>query len=459
MKIFNTLSKKKETFKPLKSGCVGIYLCGPTVYDKGHLGHARSAVAFDIIRKYFQYKGYKVTFVSNYTDIDDKIINRAREKGITVKELADNLIPIYQRDYGALGIAKPDISPKATEFIPQIVEIAEKLLAKGFAYSTDDGIYFSVRAFKDYGKLSHQNLAELAAGARVDINEMKKEPEDFALWKKEKPGEPAWEGPAAMRGRPGWHIECSAMSAALLGRTFDIHGGGQDLIFPHHEDEIAQSEAATGRPFAKYWLHNGFIRVNEEKMSKSLGNFFTIEDVLKTWNPAIVRYLLFSTHYRMPIDFADNLLEQARASLQRIRDFLRNVEAIAGGCAEADGSFTGEAEKNFRAAMDNDFEVSEALAVLFDFIKKVNTLMAEKTLSAGMAAAVLVFFKAVDKIFGVFFEEQEGLSAEVEALIARRNEARKNKDFAKADEIRDELKQKEIELEDTPRGTIWKKII
>lgn len=462
MKVFNTLSGKKENFTPVKKGKVGMYLCGPTVYDNGHIGHARSAIAFDIVRKYLRYKGFDVKFVSNYTDIDDKMIQRATELGISVKELADKIIPLYARDYAALGIEKPDASPKATEFIPQIVKIVEELIKKGFAYSTKDGIYFSVKSFHGYGKLSHQKLDELVAGARVDVNEQKQSPEDFAVWKKEKSGEPAWDGPAGMRGRPGWHIECSAMTMTLLGETFDIHAGGQDLIFPHHEDEIAQSEAATGKQFVKYWLHNGFIRVNSEKMSKSLGNFFTIEDVLKKYNPAVVRYFLLSTHYRMPIDFSSDLLDQAKESLKRLRDCARAVKILIDKETEVkDGADIKKSIKaakgGFEKAMDDDFEISRALACIFELVNQINGLIAKNALNSKSAQAVADFFAEMDKILGVMEEQKAGVdSAEIEQFIKERNQARAAKNWALADEIRVKLLSRGIELEDTKGGTIWK---
>lgn len=459
MRIFNTFTKRKEKFLPLHEDLVTMYLCGPTVYDKGHLGHARSAVAFDVIRKYLRYRGYKVKFVSNYTDVDDKMIKRAQERKITVKELAESIIPLYERDYGALGVEKPDVAPRATEFIAQIVDIVEKLLAVGVAYATDDGIYFSVRKFPAYGRLSHQKLDELIAGARVDINENKESPEDFALWKKERIGEPSWDGPSGMKGRPGWHIECSAMSMSLLGTTLDIHAGGQDLIFPHHEDEIAQSEAATGKKFARFWLHNGFIQINKEKMSKSLGNFFTIEDILKEYNPSVVRYFLLSTHYRMPIDFSNDLLEVAKASLMRFRDFTRAVLRIASDKAAVEGKYTQKLSVDFEKAMDNDFEISEALAVLFEFVKKTNSRIAEGEFTVAEARETMRFFKKIDGIFGVLFDQELILDKEISDLIRERDEARNNKDFAKADAIRNDLKSRGIELEDTSEGTMWKKTL
>ncbi|OGJ52574.1 cysteine--tRNA ligase, partial [Candidatus Peregrinibacteria bacterium RIFOXYC2_FULL_41_22] len=319
LKVKNTLSGKKEEFKPIKDNHVGMYVCGPTVYDFGHLGHGRSAVVFDIIRKYLKYKGYDVTYVSNYTDIDDKMINRANKEGITVKQLAEKIIPEYQEDYGQLKIDKPDTQPKATQYIPQMIELIKKLIEKGYAYELEDGVYYEVEKFAHYGKLSGQNQDELKAGARIEKDDKKRHPHDFVLWKKAKPDEPSWPSPWG-EGRPGWHIECSAMSMDLLGETFDIHGGGMDLIFPHHEDEIAQSEAATGKSYVKYWLHNGFITINNEKMSKSLGNFFTLKEIFAKYNPNTVRYMIIGTHYRSPINFSHELLDQSENALSRIKD-------------------------------------------------------------------------------------------------------------------------------------------
>lgn len=458
MKIYNTLSQKKETFVPLKKGAVGMYVCGPTVYDVGHLGHARAAVSFDVIRRYFQYKGFKVTFVSNITDVDDKIIKRAAQDGITEGALAAKIIPEYVKDYGALGVLPPDHQPRATEYIHRMVELAELLLKKGAAYATEDGIYFEVSKFKGYGKLSHKHLDELKAGARIAVDEKKKNPEDFALWKKEKPGEPAWQGPLGMQGRPGWHIECSAMSMDILGETFDIHGGGIDLQFPHHENEIAQSEMATGKPFARYWLHNGHIQVNREKMSKSLGNFFTIKEILAQYHPSVVRYFLISTHYRMPIEFSDDLLEQAKKSLQRLHDFMRRLEQKADGKGGFAAPLLQKVKKTFEAAMDDDFEIAKALAAIFEFLNEVNRLLDEKKLSQGEVDDVRGQMEQFDGVLDVF-KIEDALSDEVEKLIQERNEARRNKNFKRADEIRIQLAAKGIELEDTKSGTLWKKAL
>lgn len=462
MKIFSTLSQKKEEFKPIKKNEVGMYVCGPTVYDVGHLGHARSAVSFDIIRRYFEYKGLRVTFVSNITDVDDKMIKRAAEEKITETQLAEKIIPEYAKDYGALGVKPPTHQPRATQYIKQMVRLIEKLLEKDIAYATEYGIYFEVSKFPGYGKLSGQNLQELRAGARIEVDEKKKNPEDFAVWKKEKQGEPSWEGPLGMPGRPGWHIECSAMSAELLGETFDIHGGGIDLQFPHHEDEIAQSEMASDKPFALYWLHNGHIRVNKEKMSKSLGNFFTIKDILKKHNSLVVRYFLLSTHYRMPIDLTDSLLEQAKNGLERLRDAYANVKRVAEQKENTEASdFDVTAALNlaksyFESAMDDDFEISRALAAVFELVNTMNVEIKNGNVNSKQAEQVVKFFEELDAVLGVITLEKPDVSSEIESLIAERNEARKKRDFKRSDELREDLEAKGIILEDTKEGTTWK---
>lgn len=463
MRIFNTLTKKKESFTPLHEGNIGMYLCGPTVYDVGHIGHARGAVSFDVIRKYLQYRGYKVKFVSNYTDVEDKIIKRAKELGISEPELVKRIIPEYEKDYGALGVLPPDVSPRATEYIPAMVKMVEELVQKGFAYATDDGIYFEVKKFRNYGKLSGQKLEDLVKGARVEVDEKKKNPEDFALWKKEKQGEPSWDGPLGMRGRPGWHIECSVMTKETLGETFDIHAGGIDLVFPHHECEIAQSESANGKPFAKYWLHNGHVKINKEKMSKSLGNFFTIKEVLAKYHPKVVRYFLLSTHYRMPIDYTPELLEQAKASLERFRDCYMNVQNILLWKPDNDPNLFDipniikTAESKFNESMDDDFEISRALAALFDFMNEVNLKLRDGDVNTLQAQAVLGFFKKMDAILGVMIPDDFSIDSEVDKLITERIQARKEKNFTRADEIRKILAEKKIILEDTDSGTTWKK--
>lgn len=466
-----------------------MYVCGPTVYDKAHLGHGRSAVSFDVIRKYLRYKGYEVTFVSNYTDIDDKMIARAGSEGISVADLATKIIPEYEKDYGALGIEKPDFQPKATDYIMEIVELIKKLESFGYTYVLDDGIYYDVSKFKGYGKLSGQNLEDLKMGARVDVNDSKKNPYDFVLWKFKKEGEPAWKSPWG-EGRPGWHIECSAMTRATLGEKFDIHGGGLDLKFPHHECEVAQSVVAFGKgSFAQYWLHNGFIQVNDEKMSKSLGNFFTLQDIFKKYDPQVVRFMFLQTHYRNPINFSDALLEQAKSGLERIHDFVRMLGSVSvsecgsgmaksgessGGklsgkklkCkgnadadADADADIdVGKYMEGFESAMDNDFDTSGAFGVVFELVKDVNTLKNNGKFVGADAVKVLKFLKKADSVLGVISPRgEEIIDSHIQSMIDQREEARKSKDFKKSDEIRAELLKKGIVLEDTPHGTVWKK--
>lgn len=461
MKIYNTLSQKKETFTPVQKGHVGMYVCGPTVYDVGHLGHARAAVSFDIIRRYFLYKGFKVTFVSNITDVDDKMIKRAAELKITEAELAAKIIPEYEKDYSALHVLAPDHQPRATEYIPKMTALIERLIKQGAAYQTKDGIYFEVSKYKKYGELSHQKLEELRAGSRIAVDENKKNPEDFALWKAAKLGEPKWPGPIDMAGRPGWHIECSAMSMDLLGETFDIHGGGIDLQFPHHEDERTQSEMATGKIFAKYWLHNGHIKVNKEKMSKSLGNFFTIKEILAKYHPLVVRYFLLSTHYRMPIDFSDDLLEQAKASLSRLHDFMRRLKTpvmLSSSKHRAISAFLQKTQMQFEKSMDDDFGIGEALAAIFEFVKQINIFLDRGELGAEDIKKVKSLMEKFDSVLAVF-DVQDEVETEIERSIEERNAARRAKDFKRADEIRKELKARGIELEDTKEGTIWKKAL
>lgn len=462
MKIYNTLTGKKETFHPVHDGQVGMYVCGPTVYDYGHLGHGRSAVSFDVIRRYLLYRGYKVTFVTNYTDIDDKMITRAEMMKMSVPELALRIIPEYQKDYGALGVMRGDVEPKATDHIDQMIEIIKSLEEKGHAYVISDGVYFDVTTFPAYGKLSGQKMEELKAGARKDLNPEKRHHQDFVLWKFSKPREPEWDSPWG-KGRPGWHIECSAMSRNYLGDTFEIHGGGADLTFPHHECEIAQSEAFTGHPFVKYWLHNGFIRVNDEKMSKSLGNFFTLRDIFNAFDPQVVRYLFLQTHYRSPIDFSDDLLEQSRSSLMRLHDFIRRLTSYEGDGDDNGGTLqaflTDVTQKGFEKAMDDDFETPVALAVCFDLIRSVNTMIDDGVLSRAGKDAVLQLIARFDSVLGIFEPSTAvEIDDEIKALIDERNRARDERNWVRADEIRDELLKRGIQLEDSAGGTIWKKI-
>jgi len=460
MKIFNTQSGKKVDFEPIKDNEVKIYICGPTVYDLGHLGHGRSAVSFDIIRKYFTFKGYNVTFVSNYTDVDDKMINRAKEEGISVKELADKIIPEYKEDYGRLNIKVPDIQPKATEYIDEMVELIKKLEENEHAYVIEgDGVYFDVESYPKYGQLSGQKLEELKMGARVDVNENKKNPYDFALWKFKKEGEPFWPSPWG-DGRPGWHLECSAMSYKNLGREFDIHGGGLDLVFPHHECEVAQSKGAYGEDsFAKYWIHNGFINIDNEKMSKSLNNFFTLREIFEKYDPLVVRFMFLQTHYHNPINFSDKLLDQAKAGLDRIHDFVRNLRVGYEKLADkGEGFDISKTRESFEKFMDNDFDTSGAFGVIFDLLKEVNSLRDSGKLDKKTVEDVEMFLKEIDEILGVIFKEKDEIDEDIDKLIKEREEARNNKDFETSDRIREELKGKGIELEDTSDGTIWKRI-
>jgi cysteinyl-tRNA synthetase len=462
MRIFDTLTAKKETFKPINPSKIGMYVCGPTVYDLGHVGHGRSAVSFDIMRRYLKYKGYQVTFVTNYTDIDDKLIRRAGELKITVKELAERIIPEYARDYADLGVLAADFNPKATEYVAEMIELIQNLEKKGFTYVLDDGVYFEVSKFPEYGKLSKQKLDELQSGARVDVKVTKRNPQDFVLWKFSKPGEPTWESPWGA-GRPGWHIECSAMSRKLLGQPFDIHGGGLDLIFPHHECEIAQSEGAYQQPLARYWLHNGFININKEKMSKSLGNFFTLREIFQKYSPQALRLLFLQTHYRSPIEFSDKVLEQAKNSLMRLHDFARRLEGYQPEKSQTQTDFTdkliAETRQKFEAGLDDDFETSEALAAWFDFVKDMNRLMDINSISAEGKEKARYLMEALDNVLGVLQPiQKEEITAEIDELIKKREEARKVKNWEKSDEIRDQLLKMGIQLEDSAKGTVWKRI-
>lgn len=463
MQVYNTFTQKKEDFKPVKKNHVGMYVCGPTVYDLGHLGHGRSAVSFDVIRKYFIYKGFTTTFVTNYTDIDDKMINRAELMKITVPQLAEKIIPEYGKDYASLGVMAGDVQPKATDHVKEMIEIIEGLEQKGHTYVIEgDGVYFDITTFKNYGKLSKQKMDELKSGIRVAVKELKRNPQDFVLWKFSKPGEPLWDSPWG-EGRPGWHIECSAMSSKYLGETFDIHGGGADLTFPHHECEIAQSESFSGKTFSKYWLHNGFIQINNEKMSKSLGNFFTLRDVFQKFDPQVVRYLFLQTHYRSPIEFSDALLEQSKNSLERVHTFHQRLMEYQP--AEGTGEISTMAGlldmtlKDFEQAMDNDFETPVALAACFDLVKEVNKFMDQKTLTRLDKEQLVTFLERIDAVLGIFVPTSTAsVDIDVEKLIQERDAARDSKNWKRADEIRDELLAKGIKLEDSAGGTKWKKV-
>ena len=477
LRVYNTLSGKKEEFQPLVPGKVGMYVCGVTVYDFCHIGHARANIVFDIVYRYLQYSNYDVTYVRNYTDVDDKIINRANQQGISSKQLAEEFIQAFDEDMEALGLRKPTHEPKATEYIDRIIVLAKQLIEKGMAYESAGDVYYSVEKFPTYLKLSKRNMEEMQAGARIAPGEQKRNPMDFALWKAAKPGEPSWESPWGP-GRPGWHIECSAMSSALLGETFDIHGGGRDLIFPHHENEIAQSEGISGKPFVKYWLHNGFVNINQEKMSKSLGNFFTIRDILKSYNPEVVRFFILTAHYRSPVDFSDQNLKEAQAGLSRFYEALQLAAEAVEGVPESEVAAQegAELEAQFRAAMDDDFNTAQAIGHLFEGVRTINRLVAEKKFrkKADKVASVRALRDKIAElgdVLGLFVSDPagwlkqqnlKGLQAlgltetDLDAAIQERLEARGNKDFARADQIRDELVKKGIELLDSPAGTTWK---
>ena len=476
--LYNDLTRKKEPFVPLKPGHVSFYSCGPTVYDFFHIGNARPFIVFDVLRRYLEHSGYKVTFVQNFTDIDDKMIDRAHAEGIEVSDLAARFIAEYYKDADALGIGRADVAPLATEHMPEIIGIIRKIVEKGHAYVSDGDVYFDVRSWPGYGKLCKQSLDELEAGARVEVGERKRDPLDFALWKAQKPGEPAWDSPWG-KGRPGWHIECSAMSSKYLGTTIDIHSGGVDLTFPHHENEIAQSEAATGEPFVRFWLHNGFLLIDKEKMSKSLGNFMTARAARQKYPPLAIRLFMLSAHYRSPINFAPEGLEQAERGVTRLRNcrsdlaFARKTRMGEGGDAGASlADFLAELKRldaDFHAAMDDDFNTAAAVGVLFEIVKAINTGLKEHpVLPAAFFDAAEAELEKIDRILGVIGPEElprdEGMGdgdglgdAEVERLIAERNAARKAKDFARSDAIRDRLMEQGVVLEDTPQGTRWKR--
>lgn len=456
--IYNTLSKKKVHFVPLLEGSVSMYVCGPTIYDKGHLGHGRSAVAFDVIRRYLLFRGFEVRYVSNYTDIDDKMITRATEMNISVTELAEEIAPLYRRDFEALRIKEPDVNPWATKYISPMIDLIAELERKGYTYVISDGIYFDISTFSEYGRLSGQSLDELQAGSRKGVNEEKRNHQDFVLWKFEKPGEPAWESPWG-RGRPGWHIECSAMVKSVLGQPIDIHGGGLDLTFPHHECEIAQSQAAYGVEFARYWLHNGFVNINKEKMSKSLHNFVTLEDVLKLYDGRVVRFLYLQTHYRSPLDFCDALLEQSKSALSRVDQFVHLMKHYREGKEESDLSgLLKRLREGFVACMDNDFDVPGALGVMYSLITEMNDLAQKKLLSRQNVVQAMAFFDEIDSVFAIAERDKAVISSDIQALIDERDEARRSCNFTRSDEIRDELKSKGIVLEDTPDGVMWRRV-
>jgi cysteinyl-tRNA synthetase len=462
IRIYNTLTRKKEIFQPVEEGKVKMYVCGPTVYNYIHIGNARPAIVFDTVRRYFQYRGYRVTYVSNFTDVDDRLINAAKELNEEVPQLAERFIKAYFSDIEALNCMHADVHPRVTENMDTIIAFIEELIAKGYAYEADGDVYFRTRNFSGYGKLSHQSIEDLRLGARIEIGEKKRDPLDFALWKKAKPGEIYWESPWG-KGRPGWHIECSAMARKYLGDTIDIHAGGQDLIFPHHENEIAQTESLTGKPFAKYWMHNGYINIDNEKMSKSLGNVILVHEILKNVDPQVLRFFMLSVHYRHPINYNEKILNDAKNGLERLRTSYNNL--IHRKKASAD--LTGDDDKwlndiaafkrQFIEAMDDDFNTANGISVFFELAKSANLYLMEKNTSAKVIDAYLALFDDFAGVLGLVLEQEELLDEEIERLIEERNEARKRRDFATADRIRDLLKEKNIILEDTPQGTRWKR--
>lgn len=489
LRIYNTLTGKKEEFVPQTPGKVSMYVCGVTVYDHCHIGHARANVVFDVVYRYLRHIGYDVTYVRNYTDVDDKIINRANKEGVDFREITERFIREFDSDMSALGIELPTYQPRATEHIGDIVRIVSALVEKGFAYQAGGDVYFNVERYDEYLKLSKRNLEDMKAGARIEVDERKEHPMDFVLWKEAKPGEPSWDSPWG-KGRPGWHIECSAMSMRFLGETIDIHGGGKDLVFPHHENEIAQSEAATGKPFVRYWLHNGFVNINSEKMSKSLGNFFTIKEVLDRYEAEVLRFFLLTAHYRSPLDFSDQNMNEAEAGLDRIYTALAKMEESA--AEVTDDGLDGMPKKlneahaellekaasfpeRFREAMDDDFNTAQALGAVFDLVRCVNRVVAEAPKPQDVVRRLLSRSRKVleeaGRVMGIFRTEPRayldrarerklkelGITrVEIEKLIEERSAARKARDFAKSDEIRDALLARNIVLLDSPRGTDWK---
>ena len=474
IRIYNSLGRKKENFDPIEAGKVRMYVCGPTADDSCHIGHARSVVVFDVIARYFREKNYGVMYVRNFTDVDDKIINRANQLGISASDLAEKYIKEFYKDMDALNVIRADYEPRATQFISQMIEVIEVLIKKGLAYQINGDVYFAVEKFDGYGKLSGRRLEEMEAGARVDIDENKHNPFDFALWKSSKPGEPEWESPWGP-GRPGWHIECSAMSSEYLGKSFDIHGGGKDLIFPHHENEIAQSEGAFEKKFARYWVHNGFVNIDQEKMSKSLGNFLMIKDILELYHPEVIRLFLLSKHYRSPVDYSDKAMDEAKTSLEKIYGLLLRIENILKNDSTQKSHLSGDYWKRCCEAMDDDFNTARGIGILFDAVRHLNRLLdEEKNLTLEIKQALITGRNDILKmgsILGIFYEapalyfekmQARAIHAQaidpemVEEMIQQRYEARKSKDWEKADHIRQQLTDMNITLEDRPDGTVWK---
>ncbi|NLY77204.1 MAG: cysteine--tRNA ligase [Tissierellia bacterium] len=465
MKLYNTLTRKKEEFKPVKENEITMYVCGPTVYNYIHVGNARPLVVFDTLRRYFVYKGYKVKYTVNFTDIDDKLINKANEENTTVKEIADRYIEEFIKDAEGLSLYEEEtLHPRATEYIGKIIEFVDDLVKKGAAYNVDGNVYFDITKAYEYGKLSKKNLDELKSGARIEVSEEKKNPMDFALWKKAKPGEPSWDSPWG-KGRPGWHIECSVMAKELLGETIDIHAGGEDLQFPHHENEIAQTETLTGKPFANYWLHNAMINVDNRKMSKSELNFFTVREISQEFDLEVLRFFILSAHYRNPINFSKELMESSKRALERLYNGKYNLEYLL---SKAEDREVNEEEKemlkqvdgyieDFINSMEDDINTAEAIASLFELIKFTNSNFNEKT-SKSVIQYTYDNLLSLSRVLGILYKENQILEEDILELIEKRTQARKNKDYALADKMRDQLREKGIVLEDTPEGVKWKRI-
>ncbi len=462
IQIYNTLTRKKEDFIPLEEGKVKMYVCGPTVYNYIHIGNARPAIVFDTVRRYLEYRGYDVRYISNFTDVDDKLIRAANEIGEDVPTIADRFIQAYFEDVSALGCKKADVHPRVTESMDIIIDFIKTLIEKGYAYESEGDVYFHTRRFDGYGKLSHQSIDELRVGARIAVGEKKQDSLDFALWKAAKEGEISWESPWG-KGRPGWHIECSAMARKYLGDTIDIHAGGQDLTFPHHENEIAQSEALTGKSFARYWMHNGYININNEKMSKSLGNFVLVHDIIKRHDPQVLRLFMLSVHYRHPINYSDELLENTRNGLERIKTSYQNLRHRK----EASTNLTDNNDvwieemnglrEQFNQHMDDDFNTANAISVLFEMSSLANRYLMEKNTDTNVIDHFMKQFEELSNVLGLQLKEEELLDEEIEALIEKRIQARKERNFQLSDQIRDQLKDMNIILEDTPQGTRWKR--
>lgn len=465
IKIYNTLTNKKEDFKPIIDGEVRMYVCGPTVYNFFHIGNARTFIVCDTIRKYLEYRGYKVRFIQNFTDIDDKMITKANEEGTTVKELGDRYIDEYYKDADALLIQRADVNPRVTEFVDEIIEFINDLIEKEYAYEVDGDVYFSTKKFSDYGKLSGQNIEELQSGARIDIDDRKNDPMDFALWKSAKQGEPAWESPWGM-GRPGWHIECSSMAHSLLGETIDIHAGGTDLVFPHHENEVAQSECRSGKQFANYWIHSAFVNVNNQKMSKSLNNFSTAREILERYDAEVIRFFMLAAHYRTQLNFSLELLDSAKSSMERLYNAIYNLDNLLENINN-DKLSNNEVEykkvldgyrNKFIEKMDDDFNTADAISVLFDLIKDINCNINSES-SKEIIEYALSLIRELGSTMSILQKStKQSLEDEIEMLIEERQKARKEKNWALSDKIRDELKARGIVLEDTPQGVRWKKI-